>query len=239
VRPGDRLVAAPAGRTVEVARIVTASGDLEEAVAGQAVTLTLTEEVDVGRGDVLGARDARPVVAEQFSAHVLWMGEQPMLPGRSYLLQAGTVVVPAQVTELKHKISVNSFEPVAAKRLDRNEIAVCNLAVDRPIAFDPYSDNRDMGGFILIDRLSNATVACGMIEFALRRSLNIHWQALQIDKNARAALKRQKPCILWSPDCRGRENRRLPISWSSPCTSRTITPSSLTAITCATASTAT
>jgi bifunctional enzyme CysN/CysC len=197
VRPGDRLVVAPAGRTVEVARIVTASGDLEEAVAGQAVTLTLTEEVDVRRGDVLGARDARPVVAEQFSAHVLWMDEQPMLPGRSYLLQAGTVVVPAQVTELKHKINVSSFEHVAAKHLDRNEIAVCNLALDRPIAFDPYSDNRDMGGFILIDRFSNVTVACGMIEFALRRSLNIHWQALQIDKNARAALKRQKPCVLW------------------------------------------
>jgi bifunctional enzyme CysN/CysC len=146
---------------------------------------------------VLAAHDARPAIAEQFSTHVLWMGEQPMLPGRSYLLQTGTVLVPAQVTELKHKINVNSFEHVAAKHLDLNEIALCNVALDRAIAFDPYADNRDMGAFILIDRITNATVACGMIEFALRRSLNIHWQALKINKNARAALKRQKPCVLW------------------------------------------
>jgi bifunctional enzyme CysN/CysC len=197
VRPGDRLALLPAGRTVEVARIVTAGGDLAEAAAGTAVTLTLTEEVDVSRGDVFAAAVARPDVAEQFSAHVLWMSEQPMLPGRSYLLQIGTALAPAQITELKHKVNVNTFEHVAAKHLDLNEIAVCNVAVDRPIAFDPYTENREMGAFILIDRLSNATVACGMVDFALRRSANIHWQALQVDKTARAALKRQKPCVLW------------------------------------------
>jgi bifunctional enzyme CysN/CysC len=197
VRPGDRLALLPAGKMVEVARIVTAAGDLGEATAGQAVTLTLTEEVDVSRGDVFAAHDARPAVAEQFSAHVIWMSEQPMLPGRSYLFQIGTALAPAQITELKHKVNVNTFEHVAAKHLDLNEIAVCNLALDRPIAFDPYAENRDMGAFILIDRLSNATVACGMIDFALRRAANIHWQALKIDKDARAALKRQKPCVLW------------------------------------------
>jgi len=197
VRPGDRLALLPAGRTVEVARIVTVGGDLAEAAAGMAVTLTLTEDVDVSRGDVLAAADARPAVTEQFSAHVLWMSEQPMLPGRSYLLQIGTALAPAQITELKHKVNVNTFEHVAAKHLDLNEIAVCNVALDRPIAFDPYAENREMGAFILIDRLSNATVACGMIDFALRRAANIHWQALKVDKTARAALKRQKPCVLW------------------------------------------
>ena len=197
VRPRDRLALVPAGKTVEVARIVTSGGDLDEAVAGQAVTLTLTEEVDVSRGDVLVAHDARPVIAQQFSAHIIWMNEQPMLPGRSYLLQTGTALVPAQVTELKHKMNVNTFEHVAAKHLDLNEIAVCNVALDRAIAFDPYVENRDMGAFILIDRITNATVGCGMIEFALRRSSNIHWQALKVDKGARAALKRQRPCVLW------------------------------------------
>jgi bifunctional enzyme CysN/CysC len=197
VRPGHRLALLPAGRTVEVARIVAPTGDLDEAAAGQAVTLTLTDDVDVSRGDVLAAPDARPEVADQFSAHIIWMSEQPMLPGRSYLLQAGTALAPAQITELKHKVNVNTFEHVAAKHLDLNEIAACNVALDRAIAFDPYAENRDMGAFILIDRLSNATVACGMIDFALRRATNIHWQALKLDKSARAALKRQKPCVLW------------------------------------------
>jgi bifunctional enzyme CysN/CysC len=197
VRAGDRLVITPSGRTAEVARIVTADGDLEQAEVGEAVTLTLTEEIDVSRGDVFAAHDARPSIAEQFSAHVLWMGERPMLPGRSYLLRTGTALVPAQITELKHRLNVNTFEHVAAKHLDLNEIALCNLSLDRPIAFDPYAENRDMGSFILIDRISNGTVACGTIEFALRRSANIHWQALKVDKAARAALNRQKPCVLW------------------------------------------
>jgi bifunctional enzyme CysN/CysC len=197
VRPGDRLALLPADRTVEVARIVTFDGELDEAVAGQAVTLTLTSEVDISRGDVLTADDARAGIAEQFSAHLIWMSEQPMLPGRSYLLRAGGALVPAQVTELKHKINVNTLDHVAAKYLELNDIGVCNIALDRAIAFDPYAENRDLGGFILIDRITNATLACGMIAFALRRAANIHWQALKVDKNARTALKGHKPCVLW------------------------------------------
>jgi bifunctional enzyme CysN/CysC len=197
VRPGDRLAVLPAGNAVQVASIVTFGGELDEAVADQAITLTLTQEVDISRGDVLAAADAPCGVAEQFSAHIVWMNEQPMLPGRSYLLQAGCTLVPTQVTELKYKINVNTLEHVAAKHLELNEIAVCNLALDRPIAFDRYTESRDMGAFILIDRMTNATVACGMIAFSLRRASNIHWQPLQIGKHARAALKGHKPCILW------------------------------------------
>jgi bifunctional enzyme CysN/CysC len=197
IRRGDRLAVLPSGVIAAVARIVTPAGDLEGASAGQAITLTLVEEIDVSRGDVLAAPDARPAVADQFSAHLIWMSEQQMLPGRSYFLQTGTALVPAQVTELKHKVSVNTLEQVAAKHLELNEIGVCNVVVDHAIAFDPYVENRDMGAFILIDRITNATVACGMIGFPLRRSTNVHWQALEIDKTARAMLKGQKPCILW------------------------------------------
>jgi bifunctional enzyme CysN/CysC len=197
VRPGDRLAVLPGGKPVEVARIATFEGDLTEGIAGQVVTLELAQEGDVSRGDVLAAADARPTVAEQFSAHLIWMSGQPMLPGRSYMLQAGPVVVGAQITALKYKLSVATFEHVAATHLELNEIAFCNVALDRAIAFDPYTENRETGAFILIDRLSNATVACGMIAFALRRSANIHWQSLKIDKDARAALKVQKPCALW------------------------------------------
>ena len=197
VHPGDRMAVLPAGRTAEVARIVTFDGDLQEAAAGQAVTLTFSEEVDISRGDVIAADDARCAIADQFSAHVVWMSEQPMLPERSYLLQTGTALVPAQITELKYKINVNTREHLAAKHLDLNEIALCNVALDRAIAFDPYAENRDLGGFILIDRMTNATVACGMIAFALRRAANIHWRTFRIDKDARAIPKRQKPCVLW------------------------------------------
>jgi bifunctional enzyme CysN/CysC len=197
VHPGDRMAVLPAGRTAEVARIVTFDGDLQEAAAGQAVTLTFSEEVDIARGDVIAADAARCAIADQFSAHVVWMSEQPMLPERSYLLQTGTALVPAQITELKYKINVNTREHLAAKHLDLNEIALCNVALDRAIAFDPYAENRDLGGFILIDRMTNATVACGMIAFALRRAANIHWRTFRIDKDARAILKRQKPCVLW------------------------------------------
>jgi bifunctional enzyme CysN/CysC len=197
VRPGDRLAVLPAGGLVEVARIVSFDGDLPQAAAREAVTLTLTQEVDISRGDVLAAPEARCMVADQFAAHLVWMSEQPMLPERSYLLQTGTTLVPAQVTELKHKINVNTLEHLAAKQLDLNEIAFCNLALDRAVAFDSYAENRDMGGFVLIDRISNATVACGMITFPLRRAGNIHWQSLKIDKRARAKHKGQKPCVLW------------------------------------------
>ncbi|HYD64249.1 sulfate adenylyltransferase subunit CysN, partial [Azospirillum sp.] len=170
VRVGDTVAILPGGRTTTVARIVTLDGDLERAVAGQAVTLVLGEELDVSRGDVIAAAEARPEVADQFAAHVVWLGEQPLLPGRGYLLRVGTATVGAQVTELKHAVNVNTLEQRAAKHLELNEVGVCNVALDRAVPFDAYAANRATGGFVLIDRISNATVGCGMIDFALRRA---------------------------------------------------------------------
>jgi bifunctional enzyme CysN/CysC len=197
VKPGDRVVSLPSGRTSKVKSIVTFDGELPEAAAGRAVTLTLEDEIDASRGDVLAADTERPALAEQFAAHVVWMSEHEMLPGRGYFLMTAGNLVGAQVTELKHKVNVNTLEHTAAKHLELNEVGFGTIALDRPIAFDPYADNREMGGFILIDRLTNATVGCGMISFALRRATNIHWQAMRIDKTARASLKGQKPCVLW------------------------------------------
>jgi bifunctional enzyme CysN/CysC len=197
VKPGDRVVSLPSGRTSKVKSIVTFDGELPEAAAGRAVTLTLEDEIDASRGDVLAADTERPALAEQFAAHIVWMSEHEMLPGRGYFLMTAGNLVGAQVTELKHKVNVNTLEHTAAKHLELNEVGFGTIALDRPIAFDPYADNREMGGFILIDRLTNATVGCGMISFALRRATNIHWQAMRIDKTARASLKGQKPCVLW------------------------------------------
>jgi len=197
VRVGDRIAVPKTGSVSAVARIVTMDGDLGEAVAGQAVTLTLADEVDISRGDVLAAAEARPDVSDQFAAHLIWMSEEPLLPGRPYLLKLGTNLVPAQVTDLKYKVDVNTLEHLAAKTMRLNEIGICNLSLSARIAFDPYCDGRDMGGFILIDRFSNATVAAGMIDFGLRRATNVHWQALDVNRDARAALKHQKPVVLW------------------------------------------
>jgi len=197
VRPGDTLRALPSGRQSRVARIVTRDGDLVEAVAGQSVTLTLEDEIDISRGDVLAAATSPPGVADQFQATVVWMHEEPMLPGRPYLMKIGSRVLTASVTELRHRVNVNTLEHVAAKQLELNEIGLCNLSTDRPIAFDAYEDNRETGGFIFIDKLSNDTVGAGMIHFALRRAENVHWQALDVDKPARAAQKGQKACVLW------------------------------------------
>jgi bifunctional enzyme CysN/CysC len=197
VKPGDAVRVLPSGRTSKVVRIVTRDGDLPEAVAGQSVTLTLADEVDVSRGDVLAAADAPPEVADQFETNLVWMADEPLLPGRSYWLKLGAKLVAAQVTAIKHKINVNTLEHLAARTLELNEIAVVNLALDQPIAFDPYEADRDLGGFILIDRATNATVAAGMIHFALRRSHNIHWQALDTSKAARAEALGQKPAVLW------------------------------------------
>jgi bifunctional enzyme CysN/CysC len=197
VKVGHGIVVPKSGQTSTVKRIVTMDGDLQEAQAGEAVTLVLADEVDVSRGDVLSAVKDRAEVSDQFAAHVIWMSEEPMLPGRQYLLKLGTNTVPAQVTDLKHKIDVNTLEHLAAKTLHLNEIGVCNLSLTTPVAFDPYSSNRDMGGFILIDRFTNATVAAGMIDFQLRRAANVHWQALDVNKQARAGLKHQKPVVLW------------------------------------------
>ena len=196
-RPGDRLVVAVSGRESKVERIVTADGDLPEARAGDAVTLTLADEVDIARGDVLAHAQARPEVVDQFAAQVLWMVEEPMLPGRSYLLRIGTRYVPARVTSLKHKVDVNTLEHIAAKTLGLNEIGFCNLSTASPVALDAYEDNRATGAFVLIDRFTHATVGAGMISFGLRRATNIHRQALLIDKSARVRLNGHRPAVLW------------------------------------------
>ncbi len=197
VAPGDPVVVLPSGRRSQVARIVTPGGDLPRAGRGQPVVLTLADELDVSRGDVLAAAGAPPQVADQFAAHVLWMGEQPLLPGRPYWLKVGTRTVGAQVTEIKHKVDVNSQAELAAKHLELNEVAVCNLSLDQPIAFEPYEVNRALGAFILIDRQSNGTVGAGVLDFALRRAANIHWQHLDVDKAARARSMGQTPRCLW------------------------------------------
>lgn len=197
VKPGDRIRALPSGRESRVARIVTLPGDLDQAVAGQSVTLTLQDEIDISRGDVIVAADAPAPVANQFEATVVWMDDEPLPPGRTYLLKLGARTVGASVTDIKHRVNVNTLERTAAKRLELNEIGVCNLSLDQAIPFEPYADNRQMGGFILVDRLSNRTVGAGMINFALRRADNIHWQHTDVSKASRAALKAQRGQVVW------------------------------------------
>ncbi len=197
VRPGDRIRAEPSGRESRVARIVTAAGDLPMAVAGQSITLTLEDEIDVSRGDLIAAAGAPAQVADQFQATIIWMADEPLLPGRPYLLKIGARTVSATITEPKYKVNVNTMEHLAAKRLALNEIGVCNLALDQMIAFDPYTENHETGGFILIDRMSFNTVGAGMLHFALRRSHNIHIQHVDVSKEARAELMGQKPVVLW------------------------------------------
>jgi bifunctional enzyme CysN/CysC len=197
VRTGDRIRALPSGRESVVARIMGPGHDLETATANQSVTLTLVDEIDISRGDVIAAAADPAEVADQFEATLVWMGDAAMLPGRNYLMKIGTKAVTATVAPLRHKVNVNTLEHIAATKLELNEIGVVQLELDQSIAFEPYERNRDLGGFILIDRLSNNTVGAGMLHFALRRSQNVHWQAVDIDKAARAALKGQKPCVLW------------------------------------------
>jgi bifunctional enzyme CysN/CysC len=197
VHSGDRVRVLPSGREARIARIVTADGDLPLALAGQSVTLTLDGEIDVGRGDVLAAAESAPQVADQFEATLVWLHEEPMLQGRAYLMKAGTRTVSATISPLKHRVNVNTLEHAAAERLELNDIGVCELELDRAIAFEPYRDSRALGGFILIDRLSNNTVGAGLINFALRRSQNVHWQALEVDKPARSRQKGQRACVLW------------------------------------------
>ncbi|HTV50738.1 MAG TPA: sulfate adenylyltransferase subunit CysN [Steroidobacteraceae bacterium] len=194
---GDRLVVATSGREATLARIVTADGELERARAGDAVTLVLSEDIDAARGDVLAPATARPQVSDQFAAHVLWMAEEPMLPGRSYLMRIGTRYVPARVSALKHKIDVNTLEHMAARTLALNEIGLCNIDSAAPVAFDPYAENRDTGAFILIDRFSNATAGAGMISFGLRRATNVHRQSLAVDQDARVRRNGHRPALLW------------------------------------------
>ena len=196
VRPGDVVRVMPSGRESRVARVFL-DGDLPLAVAGQSVTVSLEDEIDCSRGDVLTGVDDPIEVSDQFEVTLVWMNETAMLPGRNYLLKLGTKTVVTSVTALKHKINVNTLEQVASKQLAMNEIGLCNLSLSQPIAFDSYEKNRETGGFILIDRFSNETVAAGIIHFALRRAQNIHWQAIGIDRAARAAQKNQRAFVLW------------------------------------------
>jgi bifunctional enzyme CysN/CysC len=197
VSPGDRVVVLPSGRESSVERIVTYDGDLPVAVAGQSVTLTLADEIDVSRGDMLAKSDDRPALGDQFEATIIWMAEEPMLPGRNYLLRIGGNAATATIAPLKYKVDVNALEHLAATKLELNEIGVCAVELDRMIAFDPYAENRETGGFILIDRITNETVGAGLLHFALRRSANVHWQAIDVDKAARSALSGQRPALVW------------------------------------------
>ena len=194
---GDEVVVLPSGRHSRVAAIVTAGGDLDRVAAGQAITLTLADEIDASRGDVIAATHSPPEVSDQFAAHLLWLGEQSLLPGRPYWLKIGTRTVGAQVTDIRHKVDVNTQEELAARSLDLNEVGRVNLYLDQPVAFERYADNRELGAFVLIDRQTNATVAAGTLEFALRRAGNIHWQHVDVDKAARARIKHQQPRCLW------------------------------------------
>jgi bifunctional enzyme CysN/CysC len=197
VSPGDRVRVLPSGSETTVATVVTYDGELDRAVAGQSVTVTLADEVDASRGDVIVGVSDPAGIADEFEAHVVWMAEEGMVPNRSYLLKIGTRTVGAAVDQPKYKVNVNTLEHTAAKTLELNEIGVCNIYLDRAVPFDPYTDNRDMGGFILIDRLTNNTVGAGMLHFALRRAQNVHWQAIEVDRGARAGLKGQRPAVVW------------------------------------------
>jgi len=197
IRPGDRVRIQPSGRESTVARVLVGGNDADVGVADQAVTLTMVDEVDISRGDVISKAESAAEVADQFEATIVWMADEPMFPGRPYLFKLGARTVNATVTDLKYKVNVNTMERLAAKTLDLNEIGVSNIALDRPVAFDPYTTNRTTGGFILIDRVTNGTVGAGMLHFALRRAHNIHMQAVDVNKSSRADLKGQRPCVLW------------------------------------------
>jgi bifunctional enzyme CysN/CysC len=197
VTPGDKVRVLPSGLISVISRVLTPDGDVPRAVAGQSVTICLADQIDCSRGDVLAGADASPQVADQFEATLVWMAEDSLLVGRPYWLKLGTQTVSATVQAPKYQINVNTMARLAAKTLTMNAIGVSNLATDRPIVFESYEVNHELGGFILIDKLSNATVAAGMLHFALRRSQNVHWQAIDISRETRALMKNQKPAVLW------------------------------------------
>ncbi len=197
IKPGDRIKTLPSGKESTIDRIVTFTGDLEEAVPGQSVTLTLTDEIDSSRGDVIVAADTPAEVSDQFQTRILWMSDKAMLPGRRYLMKIGAKTVTATVNAPKYGIDVNTLAEIPSKTLELNEIGVCTISLDQSIPFDAYDQAREMGGFILIDRMTNDTVGMGLIDFALRRAANIHWQALDIDRIAHSEQKAQKPSVLW------------------------------------------
>jgi bifunctional enzyme CysN/CysC len=197
VKPGDSVVVATSGQMTRIKDVLTSDGPQAMAAAGDAITVTLSDEVDVARGDILVAPTSRPEVSDQFAAHIIWMSDEALVPGRSYLARIGTKTTPISVTSIKYRIDVNTRQQLAATKLNLNDIAWCNLATGTPVAFDSYTQNRRMGSLILIDRFSNHTVGAGLIAFALRRGSNIHWQPLLIEKGARSELKSQRPAIVW------------------------------------------
>ena len=202
IKPGDKVRVVPSGKTSSIKSIVTMAADgtrkdLDEAVAGQSVTLTFADEIDCSRGDVISAAGDPPAVADQFEATVVWMSETELLPGRSYMMKIGSQTVSAHVQPPKYAVNVNTMEHLAAKTLELNEIGVAVVATDKPIVFEAYGDNHDLGSFILIDKMTNQTVAAGMLHFSLRRSQNVHWQHVDVTREAHANLKNQKPLVLW------------------------------------------
>ncbi len=197
VKPGDAIIVSSSGQTSKVKEIVTYDGNLDQAIAGQAITLTLEDEIDISRGDVLASAEARTDYADQFEARIIWMHEDEMLPGRPYLIKMGGQISGAQISTLKYKVNVNTLEHMAGKTLELNEVGIANIAADRALAFDPYDDNRHTGRFIIIDRYTNATVGAGMVNHSLRRATNIKWQEMDVNKQARATQKGQKSAVLW------------------------------------------
>jgi bifunctional enzyme CysN/CysC len=197
VSRGDAVRLLPSGFESTVDRIVTFDGDVDRAVSEQAVTLVLADDVDVSRGDVIASSTASPAVADQFEAHIVWMDQRELVPGRGYLVKIGCRTTGITIAHPKYKVNVNTLERTAANTLEMNEIGVCNISLDAPVPFDPYVENREMGGFIVIDRVSNDTVGVGLIHFALRRSDNVHWQAIEMDKGRRSTMKGQRPCVVW------------------------------------------
>ena len=197
VKPGDRIRTLPSGRTSSVTRINTFGGDLDQAVAGQSITLVLADEIDTSRGDVLCTEDDSAAVADQFEAHVVWMHDEPLVPGRHYLAKIGARTVGVTIAPPKYKVNVNTLEQTAAKTLELNEIGVCTVTTDRPIPFDPYTELRDTGGMVLIDRLTNVTLGCALLHFSLRRAQNVHWQAIDVTPEARGTLMGHRPAVVW------------------------------------------
>ncbi|MGE4304364.1 MAG: sulfate adenylyltransferase subunit CysN [Novosphingobium sp.] len=197
VKPGDQIRVLPSGKTSTVSKIVTFDGELEQAVAGQSVTVCFEDEIDCSRGSVISVADNPPQTADQFEATIVWMADDAMVAGRAYWLKLGTQMVSATVQEPKYEVNVNTMEHLAAKTLELNSIGVAEISTDKQVVFEPYGENRALGGFILIDKMTNATVAAGMLNFSLRRSQNVHWQALDIGRKQHAALKNQAPAVLW------------------------------------------
>ncbi|MYL97000.1 sulfate adenylyltransferase subunit CysN [Novosphingobium sp. FGD1] len=197
VKPGDKIRVLPSGKTSTITRVVAFDGDLDEAVAGQSVTVCFEDEIDCSRGSVISVADNPPQAADQFESTIVWLADEALIPGRAYWLKLGTQMVSATVQEPKYTVNVNTMDRMAAKTLELNAIGVAEVTADKQIVFEPYADNRMLGGFILIDKMTNATVAAGMLNFSLRRSQNVHWQAVDIDRKQHAGLKNQKPAVLW------------------------------------------